>query len=288
MMGCPGRPDIRNRRRYLLRGCRRTTETPKTTSNATKHGKYDIAATRHTVSFRGLVGIMRSASLFAVALLAIVLALSSAQSVSAQQITLTVVSDASTEWSSDGVTWSPAVATWVHPTWPSIEGATYIWRTAQTDAAWEYANAPIGGWYFQKTFEVPGCGPMSGTIWINADNSESVSINGHFLGQDGSLNRDGPPNNEWLTVLSYDLTPYLHTGTNTISIRAINYGNSGSAYTNPAGLIFKAVITYNPDCPAVGGVVIPTNALALPAPWLAVIGLIGCVGTVVVITKKRR
>jgi hypothetical protein len=38
---------------------------------------------------------------------------------------------------------------------------------------------------------------------------------------------------------------------------------------------------------AVGGVVMPTNTFALVSPWLAVIGLVGCIGTVVVVTKKR-
>jgi hypothetical protein len=40
-------------------------------------------------------------------------------------------------------------------------------------------------------------------------------------------------------------------------------------------------------CPAVGGVVLPVNTFAILAPWLAVIALVGCIGTVVVIRKKR-
>ena len=40
-------------------------------------------------------------------------------------------------------------------------------------------------------------------------------------------------------------------------------------------------------CCAVGGCVQPVNTFALLSPWLAVIGLIGCVGTVVVVAKKR-
>jgi hypothetical protein len=43
-----------------------------------------------------------------------------------------------------------------------------------------------------------------------------------------------------------------------------------------------------PCCPAVGGCVQPVNTFALLSPWLAVIGLVGCVGTVVVVAKKRR
>jgi hypothetical protein len=44
------------------------------------------------------------------------------------------------------------------------------------------------------------------------------------------------------------------------------------------------------DCPeeAVGGVVTTANTLALVAPWLAVIGLVACIGTVVVVARKRR
>jgi hypothetical protein len=37
----------------------------------------------------------------------------------------------------------------------------------------------------------------------------------------------------------------------------------------------------------VGGVVMPPNSLAVLAPWLAVIGVVGCVGTIVVVAKKR-
>jgi hypothetical protein len=41
------------------------------------------------------------------------------------------------------------------------------------------------------------------------------------------------------------------------------------------------------SCCAVGGCVQPVNTFALLSPWMAVIGLIGCMGTVVVVTKKR-
>jgi hypothetical protein len=43
-----------------------------------------------------------------------------------------------------------------------------------------------------------------------------------------------------------------------------------------------------PCCPAVGGCVQPVNNFALLSPWLAVIGLVGCIGTVAVVAKKRR
>lgn len=38
----------------------------------------------------------------------------------------------------------------------------------------------------------------------------------------------------------------------------------------------------------VGGSVMPVNASALVLPWLVVIGIVGCVGTVILVAKKRR
>lgn len=47
-------------------------------------------------------------------------------------------------------------------------------------------------------------------------------------------------------------------------------------------------LTFGNAAVPVGGVVIPVNVFAVLAPWLAVIGLVGCIGTVVVVAKKRR
>jgi hypothetical protein len=38
---------------------------------------------------------------------------------------------------------------------------------------------------------------------------------------------------------------------------------------------------------AVGGFVIPANNFAIVAPWLAIVGVVGCIGTLVVVAKKR-
>ena len=47
------------------------------------------------------------------------------------------------------------------------------------------------------------------------------------------------------------------------------------------------VLTFG-DCPAaVGGVAEPVSMVALVSPWLALIGLVGCIGTIVVVSKKR-
>jgi hypothetical protein len=66
------------------------------------------------------------------------------------------------------------------------------------------------------------------------------------------------------------------------------YITGGVIITYVAADIVGCKFINSPETPPVGGVVIPANTLALVAPWLAVIGLVGCIGTVVVVAKKRR
>ena len=189
------------------------------------------------------------------------LALPTAAVVGAAPATMTVVSDGTTEWSADGISWTSAVACWTHGSWPNISGATWIWRTSQTDPAGEYDNVPDGGWYFRRIFDMPtGAIFTSGSISIGADNAYYLYVNGNPIGGDGALNKDGPDSQQWKSVETYDITSYLTTGQNTFLIRAINYFKEGlspppgSGYSpgypyddptmNPAGLIFKAVIEY--------------------------------------------
>ena len=58
---------------------------------------------------------------------------------------------------------------------------------------------------------------------------------------------------------------------------------------NPSGTIRLVLSFFNEggSCPAVGGVVMPVNTLAILGPWFAVIGLVGCISTVAVVAKKR-
>lgn len=49
-----------------------------------------------------------------------------------------------------------------------------------------------------------------------------------------------------------------------------------------------AVIAHVTISAPVGGFMEPVNKLVVLAPWLAVISLVGCIGTVVVVTKKCR
>ena len=61
------------------------------------------------------------------------------------------------------------------------------------------------------------------------------------------------------------------------------YLNLVSGSVNPPDF----VLTCNQYPEAVGGAVYDINKAALFSPWLAVVGLVGCIGTVVVVAKKR-
>jgi hypothetical protein len=166
--------------------------------------------------------------------------------------TITVSSDSSTQWSADGSTWNSAVACWVHPSWPSISDATWIWRTYETNVVDEYNTVPEGGWYFQRQFSLPDCASnIHGTLQITADNAYTVSLNNNAIGGDGAMNKNGPDNQEWSTVENYNIDHKLQAGSNELSIRAMNWfylPPYDTSHGNPAGLIYKATISYDlPD-----------------------------------------
>jgi len=69
----------------------------------------------------------------------------------------------------------------------------------------------------------------------------------------------------------------------------MNYHCIGSGFPPPqfsCNLMVRAEVEpATPSGEPVGGVVISTNTLALLSPWLAVISLVGCIGAVVVVAK---
>lgn len=166
--------------------------------------------------------------------------------------TLTVVSNDTVQWSANGTTWQAAVPCWVDSVWPtssSIADASWIWMEENTNPAEEYADVPAGGWYFQKTFDLPAsASDIAGSISIDADNAFELYVNGTDVGGEGVLDKTGDTSNTgtWATIMTFDLAGLLQPGTNTILVRAINYFDYGSSSSNPAGLIFEANVTYCP------------------------------------------
>lgn len=159
---------------------------------------------------------------------------------------LTVVSDTNTQWSSDNASWHSAQLCYYTPgAWATISGANWIWIEAQTNPEAEYADVPDGGWYFQRQFNLPSDAfDLAGTISITADNAYYLYVNGNAVGGDGEMSKDGTDSHTYATVHTWDIGSYLTAGTNTIMVRALNYYDYGSASSNPAGLVFKAVLNY--------------------------------------------
>ncbi len=158
-----------------------------------------------------------------------------------------IYSGAETQWyDPDASVWSPAVPTWVHPSWPTVAGATWIWRTGQTDPVDEYDTVPDGGWEFRQMYDLPATSfNINASLYVTADNSYSAAVNGSFVGQDGSMDKDGPDAHSWSSVESYDISSLLGPGANTLTIHALNYFRSGSYTSNPAGLVFKVCGCYD-------------------------------------------
>jgi hypothetical protein len=180
------------------------------------------------------------AGLLVIAILAVTLALAD---------TFSIGSDDIVEWSADGITWYPVYETWIHPAWPTIDGASWIWRTNQTNPQEEYNSVPEGGWYFRKTFEIPECVDeenLQGIITAAADNSYQMYFNRNYIDGRGTMNKDGPDAQSWRLKTSANLSG-LVSGENEILFRALNYFNTGSYSSNPAGLIFQIQIEMTGD-----------------------------------------
>jgi len=69
-------------------------------------------------------------------------------------------------------------------------------------------------------------------------------------------------------------------------VSSFEYIPNGVRITFVAGDVVGCKFINSP-APSVGGVVMPANTLAILMPWLAVIGVVGCIGTAVVVAKKR-
>lgn len=126
--------------------------------------------------------------------------------------------------------------------WPRIPGAHWVFnRRNVTPQHAREGNRPMD---FTWTFSLPAdATDISGRIKITVDNAYRLFVNGASIGHDGELDRKGTDGG-WTTVDRYDVSPV--PGNNTIVIRAANYRfPAGTPYTSPAGILFRADITYD-------------------------------------------
>jgi hypothetical protein len=73
----------------------------------------------------------------------------------------------------------------------------------------------------------------------------------------------------------------------TLNLQLLTHNGACSIQSNEGDAFQLPTLTFG-NVPPVGGVMMPTNTFALVSPWLAVIGVVGCVGTIVVVAKKRQ
>ncbi len=187
---------------------------------------------------------MRTCRILASILLAAGIAITTTgRMLAAEPPTFTVVSDAQTEFSIDGKHWLPAVPTWVHPAWPTLKGATWIWRVAKVSKEEAVKGSPIVT--FRRKFTISSGDGAQGTLQITADNAYEATLNGKVIGSNGALDAASNGDQQWRTIDSYTVS--LKPGNNILSVRAINYhsplGNSADGESNPAGLIFSLAVS---------------------------------------------
>ena len=158
-------------------------------------------------------------------------------------MTNTYVTDA-TWMTSGGEESGPAVIECANPAWTaSIPNANWIWAPdVIACVSGSPGNAPVETVGFTKVFNITGT-PEGGTLLLAADNSATVTINGTTIqGTTGDSSGATPYN--FQNVATVDITSYLVTGTNTITINGTNAPYTcGTATCNPAGILASLTVT---------------------------------------------
>jgi hypothetical protein len=265
---------------------------------------------------------MRSIRFLAVAVLAIVLALSPAQ-VNAATLTLTPPSaDATIRQSYPDMNLGP---------WITLDAGRFSDQPVgnlihRSLVRFDLSSIPAGSAIISAELQLRLAGVSAGYYgtfvyvyrvthdWVEGDGTNGVTWNeaNHIAASPGS-SIPWTAGGEWTTEDAASLEVLYSGGwiapwdvTGIVQDWACGASNYGFMIRYPVGedgsdvrfVYFDSketendpilTVTFEPSggCPAaVGGVVMPANTLALVAPWLAVIGLVGCIGTVVVVAKS--
>jgi len=149
-----------------------------------------------------------------------------------------IVSDSQTQFSLDGKKWSPAVIAWVHPAWPAMKDAQWLWTAYKVSPDEALKGSPIVT--FKRSFVVKANNAGRATLQLTADNAYEASFNGKVLGSNGPLDAASSLDQDWRTFDTYDVL--LKPGVNTLMVRAVNYHSPGATRdpeANPGGLVYK-------------------------------------------------
>jgi hypothetical protein len=127
--------------------------------------------------------------------------------------------------------------------WPRIPGAH--WVSNRRNVTKRHAQIGSRSMDFSWTFALPAdATSIAGTLRITVDNAYRVFLNGAPIGHDGVLKRR-VDSGGLSSIDRYDITPV--SGINTIRVRMVNDRFTGDAtpYVNPAGITFRADVTYD-------------------------------------------
>jgi hypothetical protein len=118
-----------------------------------------------------------------------------------------------------------------------IPGASWIWGAGITGTT---SPAFPAEFLFSKSFVLPQS-PIEGSISIAVDDFAEVIVNGASVGTTGSVTDGSLAGAAQSSLKTFDIGPFLITGTNVITVRAANgpFGCGAGAYScNPAGVVF--------------------------------------------------
>jgi hypothetical protein len=140
---------------------------------------------------------------------------------------------------------SYATSTYEHRNWTaSIPGATWVWETFLVEDPSEVTVRT-----FKETFSVDGVGPAS--LEVAADNGYKVYMNGNLV-----VDRSTLPNNfQTHTQNTYDVGGEIVEGENTLLIEVTNFATSNNPRNNPAGVLYRLVVSAENECSVTTAVV---------------------------------
>ncbi|MCX8128593.1 MAG: Ig-like domain-containing protein [Clostridia bacterium] len=171
---------------------------------------------------------------------------------------ITIVSDTGTQVMDDCGNWVSSSEAWISDSWcliPKIfDNAKMIWKSFNVS---EPLNGEIAE--FRREFNIDG-DPVSMQIDITCDNGYEVRINGNTIGsaqvrgdwKNSGLTKEFVDHNGWEIPEVYTVSgSLLKVGANILEITGVDEymgyldgEEDGTVETNPAGLIYKAVVNY--------------------------------------------
>jgi hypothetical protein len=133
----------------------------------------------------------------------------------------------------------------------AIPGAAWIWAPGVTGTT---QPAELAQYTFSSTFVLAGL-PLSGNIWVSADDFAAVYVNGNLVGQVGSTTDSVASGAAQAALTQFNLLAFLVQGANTIAVVGQNGQASFGGCTNctyaqhPAGVVFGGSLTYQDATP---------------------------------------